>query len=487
MKIALSLGFWIICVCALLGSVRGEAAEVIFDLVIEEGRVMDPESGLNAVRWLGVSDGKIKAISEQALKGRSYISAKGLVIAPGFIDLHQHSQDEESYWRKVQDGVTSALELEVGTAEVDRWYEEREGKLPIHHGVSIGHIQVRMKVMGDQAGFVPSGDSAAQSKVATPVELETMKKEIYQGLQEGAVAVGFGLGYTPAATRWEVIEMFRIASRGNAVCHVHLRGRREREPGSSIEGLGEVIAAAVVSGASLHVVHIQSTGGPATSKLLQMVGAARERGLDVSAECYPYTAGMTDISSAIFAPGWREKFNLGYDALQWGATGERLTAGTFKKYRKAGGLVVLHSNTEEIVSNALKHPLTMIASDGLKGHPRNAGCFARVLGYYVRQRKDLDLMTALKKITLMPAQRLEQRVAGMKDKGRVRVGADADLTIFDAEKIIDQATYTEAMLPSKGIEFVLVGGALVVKAGVLDKSQLVGKAIRVEPSGVGSR
>ncbi len=483
MRVEIKIRLWGWGLLALFLGAQAVKADETYDLVIAEGRVMDPESGLDAIRWIGIADGQVKEISEKALVGKTSIPAKGLVVAPGFIDLHQHAQDEESYWRKVQDGVTSALELEVGTAEVDRWYADRKGRLPIHHGVSVGHIQVRMKVMGDAPGFLPKENAGAQSQVATPEQLLAMKREIRAGLNQGAVAVGFGIGYTPAATRWEIVEMFRVANEAGACCHVHLRGRREREPGSSIEGLGEVIAASVVSGAALHVVHIQSTGGPATPKLLQMVSAAQSRGLDVTAECYPYTAGMTDISSAIFAPGWREKFNLDYDSMQWGATGERLTAESFKKYRKSGGLVVLHSNSEEVVSDALKHPLTMIASDGLKGHPRNAGTFARVLGYYVREKKDLSLMDALKKITLMPAQRLEKRVPSMVNKGRIRIGADADLVVFDADLIIDKATYTEAMLPSAGIEYVLVSGVPVVKRGMLDKEKLIGEAIRAEEVG----
>ena len=471
-------GYWVGLLLLVVLLVEIRADDAVYDLVIKEGRVMDPESGLDAVRWLGIDEGKIVAISEESLKGRTYISAAGLVVAPGFIDLHQHAQDPETYWRKVQDGVTSALELEVGTAEVDDWYDERKGRLPIHHGVSVGHIHVRMKVMGDEPGFLPAGDDLAVTQQASPDQIVEMKREIERGLKEGAVGVGFGIGYTPVATRWEILEMFRVAGDFGACCHVHLRGRREKAPGSSIEGLGEVIAASVVSGAALHVVHIQSTGGPVTQELLQMVAAARERGLDVTAECYPYTAGMTDLSSAIFNPGWRDKFKLDYDAIQWPSTGERLTAETFAKYRKQGGLIVLHANTEKVVADAIKHPLTMIASDGLKGHPRNAGTFARVLGRYVRERKDLDLMQALRKITLMPAQRLENRVPEMKNKGRVRVEADADLTIFDPEKIIDQATYTDAMLPSKGIEYVLVSGVPVVIRGMVDKEKLVGKAIR---------
>ncbi|MFT5468599.1 MAG: N-acyl-D-aspartate/D-glutamate deacylase [Verrucomicrobiales bacterium] len=429
------------------------------DLVLRGGRVMDPESGLDAIREIGVRDGKIVAISETPLVGSETIDATGLVVAPGFIDLHQHAQDEASYALKVRDGVTSAFELEVGTDDVAGWYRKHEGKLPIHHGVAIGHIKVRMKVMGDFPGFVPKGSDKAATQVASDEQLLALKAEIRQGLDEGAVAVGFGMRYTPVATRWEILEMFRVASEFSASCHVHIRLQGDE----SVESIQEVIAASAVTGAPLHVVHIQSTGGRETPKLLQMVSESQANGLDVTAECYPYTAGMTDISAAMFGPGWRAKYGLEYNDMQWPATGERLTEESFHKYRAQGGMILLHLNPESIVTHAVKHPAAMIASDGLSGHPRNAGTYARILGVYVRERGELSMMEALRKITLAPAQRLEKRVSAMKNKGRIRVGADADLTLFDLATVIDKATYTEASLPSHGIPIVIVGGVVVVR------------------------
>jgi dihydroorotase len=170
----------------------------------------------------------------------------------------------------------------------------------------------------------------------------------------------------------------------------------------------EVIALSAISGAPGHIVHIQSTGNLTTPKLLKMVAAAKKRGLDVSCEVYPYTAGMTDIKSAIFNPGWRKNAKIAYSNLQWVATGERLTKATFEKYRKLGGKVIVHANPESLVREVVAHPITMIASDGFMGHPRNAGCYSRILGKYVRENKDLTLMLALKKCSLWPAQRLEK-------------------------------------------------------------------------------
>lgn len=456
------------------------SSQAVYDLVILNGRVIDPESKTDAVRNLGISNGTVKTISTNTLRGRTVINARGLVVAPGFIDLHQHGQDEENYRFKAMDGVTTALELEVGTGDVDAWYAQREQKTLINYGVSAGHLAARMAAMHEPVTFLPTGDAARRA--ATDAEILEMKQRLEQGLKRGAVAVGFGIQYTPNASRWEILEMFRVAARYGASCHVHMRHAGVKEPGSSIQALEEVISAAAITGAPLHVVHIHSTGGPATPKLLQMIAEARSRKLDVTTECYPYIAGMTDIKSAIFDEGWQEVFGIDYKDLQWAATGERLTKDTFDQYRKIGGMVAVFSMTEEIVTTAIKSPLTIIASDGIlengKGHPRTAGTYSRILGHYVREQGALTLMEALTKMTLMPAQRLEQRVPSMKNKGRIRVGADADLTIFDPQTVTDRSTFEEPAKYAEGIRFVIVNGVLVVKEGQLQTGVHPGRPVR---------
>jgi N-acyl-D-aspartate/D-glutamate deacylase len=452
----------------------------VYDLVILNGRIIDSESKTDAVRNLGISNGKIKTISRARLDGRNTIDARGLVVSPGFIDLHQHGQNEENFRFKVLDGVTSALELEVGTGDVDRWYAERAGKSLINYGVSAGHLAARMAAMKEPVTFLPTGE--ASRRAATDAEISEMKRRVEEGLRRGAVAVGFGIQYTPNASHWEILEMFRVAARYGASCHVHRRNAGAREPAGSVQALEEVISAAAITGAPLHVVHIHSTGGPATPRLLQMIDEARARKLDVTTECYPYIAGMTDIKSAIFNEGWQEVFGIDYKDLQWAATGERLTKETFEKYRQTGGMVAVFSMTEEIVLGALRNPLTIIASDGIlensKGHPRTAGTYSRVLGKYVREDRALSLMDALAKMTLMPAQRLERRVPAMKNKGRIRAGADADLTIFDPQMISDRSTFQEPARESTGVKFVIVNGVMVVKDGQLQANVHPGGPIR---------
>jgi dihydroorotase len=446
-----------------------------YDLVIRNGRVIDPESGLDAVRHLGISAGKIQAVSAAPLEGRATIDATGLVVAPGFIDLHSHGQDTENYRYKAMDGVTTALEMEVGVADVDAWYDKRKYQTLINYGVSVGHIPVRMLVMRDPGSFLPTGDAA--HRAATDEEIAECRRQIEQGLAHGAVGVGLGMHYTPAASRWEILEMFRAAARFGATCFVHLRYAGDE----SVAALEEVIAGSALTGAPVHVAHITSNGLRATPRLLRMIAEARARKLDITTELYPYTAAMSAIESALFDPGWQSALGIGYHDLQWTATGERLTAESFARYRRTGGGVILHMIPPGAVDAAIASPFVVIASDGGlrngKGHPRSSGTFARVLGRYVRETGALGLTEAIRKMSLMPAERLQERVPAMRNKGRIREGADADLTLFDPATVTDASTYEDPARYSIGIRYVLVNGTPVVSDGKLQEVT-PGRAVR---------
>lgn len=393
------------------------------------------------------------------MDGRTRIDASGLVVAPGFIDLHRHGQDDENYRHAALDGVTTALELEVGTRDVERWYQERQPARLINYGVSIGHMGVRMAVLDDPGTFMPAG--VAASKPATDEQIDEMKRRVDEGLRQGAVAVGLGPAYTPAASQWEVLEMFRVAAEHGATAHIHLR--------RGIEGLQEAIANATVTGAPLHVVHINSTGGNFVGPMLQIIADAQARGMDITTEAYPYNRGSTGIESALY-DNWERLTDEQIGQILWAATGEPLTRETFAKYRKQGGWVIQAPGRMENVQRAINSPLTMIASDGSQmkdgmGHPRSTGTYSQVLGRYAREAKTLTLMDALRKMTLMPAQRLEKRVPQMRQKGRVSVGADADLVLFDPVRVIDRSTYQQPGLAPEGIIHVLVNGVAVVSDG----------------------
>jgi N-acyl-D-aspartate/D-glutamate deacylase len=442
-----------------------------FDLVITGGRVIDPESGLDGIRNIGVSGRSIAAISAEPLAGRATINATGLVVSPGFIDLHAHGQTPETYRFQARDGVTTALELEVGTGDIERWYAERKPGRLINYGVSIGHIPVRMAVMHDPGTFLATG--AGAHKAASADEIKEIVRRIEDGLGKGAVSIGAGFPYTPAATQDELLEVFRIAGRTHVPVHVHIR--------RGVKGLREALNLAGQTKAPLHVVHINSAGTTETPEMLDMIAKARSQGLDVTTEAYPYTAGMTEIQSANLDE-YENATEERVAQLEWPRTGERLTRATFQKYRKMGGPVVIHANTEEMVNVAVKSPLTMIASDAYwengTGHPRTSGTYSKVLGRYVRERGSLTLMDAIRKMTLMPAMRLQDRVAAMKTKGRLHVGADADITIFDAAQIIDRSTYREPGLPPAGMRHVIVNGVPVVANGQVVEGIAPGRAVR---------
>lgn len=446
-----------------------------FDTVLANGHVMDPVSGLDAARAVGIRAGKIAAISETPLQGRSVVDCRGLVVAPGFIDLHSHGQTPENYRFKARDGVTTALEMEVGVSPVPEWYRAREGKALINFGATAGHIPARMAVMHDSGTLLPR--DAAVNRAATPEEVRQTYELVRKGLDDGALGIGMGIAYVPLASREEILRLFGLAAQRKAVIYVHMRNGGPIEPGV-VDALQEMIADAAATGASVHVVHITSMGIRQTPLCLEMIEGARRRGIDITTEMYPYTAGMTDISSAIFSEGWQgRQGGISYGDLQWALTGERLTAETFAKYRKAGGMVAVHSIPEEVVRQAIANPLVMIASDGImnhgKGHPRAAGTYARVLGRYVREQHALTLMDALRKMTAMPADRL-----GMPEKGRIAVGADADITVFDPARVIDRATFEKPARYSEGIPYVLVNGTLAVNHGELVDGVAPGQPVR---------
>ena len=460
------------------------AQPATFDLVVRGGRVIDPETGLDAVRDVGITAGRIAAVSESPLAGSATIDAGGLVVAPGFIDLHTHVNDAATYRLAVQQGVTSALDLEIGAPDVAVFYEARRGQAPINFGTAASHPWSRVRAFGEapsDVAIVPSSGRATES-VAGDAERRALRERLAHELDAGAPGIGMGLVYTPGATRAEVIDVFRLAATYRVPVFVHVRSSGRIEPGSSIESVGEVIAAAAVTGAPLHIVHINSSCLADAPECLRMIGGARARGLDVTVEGYPYGAGMTDLKSSVFNPGWQQKLGIGERDLAIPESGERLTAETFAKYRAVAGprLVLIYSNPDAVVDAVITDPLTMIASDAVmqdgRGHPRAAGAFARVLAHYVREQRSLSLLDAVRKMSLMPARRLETATGAGHRKGRVQPGADADLAIFDLATVADRASYASPSQPAVGVRHVLVNGVPVVRDGRLLEA-MPGRAI----------
>jgi len=466
------------------------AAGQQYDLVLEGGRVMDPETGLDAVRNVGVRDGKIARISAEALPGKRVIHAAGLVVAPGFIDLHQHGQEPASQYVKAFDGVTTALEMEIGVPDVAAFLKMKQGQSLIHYGTTASHVAARSLIFGAPLNPGTSGPHAgipeilpksgpATDEHASDEQLSRIKQRLREELDRGALGIGMGIQYVPGATRLEVIDMFRLAAERKVPVYTHMRSFGRIEPGSAIEAVEEVIAAAAISGAPLHIVHINSTCLRDTPACLSLVEGARARGLDVTTEAYPYIAGMTMVNSALFNPGWREKLGIEYGGLVLPETGEHLTKERFEELHVSSKpqSVLVFANTQESVDATIPSPLIMIASDGADGHPRNAGTYSRVLAQYVREKKTLSLMDALRKMTLMPAQVLERSTLDGRRKGRLQEGADADIVVFDPATISDRSTFEKPMEPSVGVRELVVAGTVLIDAGKLVPDVFPGKAI----------
>jgi len=469
-----------------VAAVLGLAQPPSLELVIRGGRVIDPETGLDAVRNVGISGGRIVAVSAETLTAPSTIDATGLVVSPGFIDLHTHVNDAATYRLAAQQGVTTALELEIGPPDVAAFYEARRGRSPINFGTTASHPWARVRAFGGAApdGAIVPGSQRGTETVAGDVERTAVRTRLEQQIDAGALGVGMGLVYTPAATREEVIDIFRVAAGRRVPVFVHVRSSGRLEPGSSIESIGEVIAASAVTGAALHIVHINSSCTADAPECLRMIAGARARGLDVTVEGYPYGAGMTDLKSSVFNPGWQQKIGVTEHDVAIPETGERLTPESFAKYRAQPGarLVLIYTNPDPLVDAVIRDPLTIVASDAVmqngQGHPRAAGTFTRILSRYVREQRTLTLADAIRKMSLMPAQRLATATAAAARKGRIQAGADADIAIFDLATVADRATYAAPSQAAIGVKHVLVNGVAVVKDGAIVEGAAPGRPVQ---------
>lgn len=452
-----------------------------YDLVFTGARVMDPASGLDAVLNIGITGDKIRAISKVDLDGIETIDISGKVLSPGFIDPHVHGITNDAHRYQARDGVTTALELESGIPFYGKWLDSKAGKSIVNYGGSVPHSSLRAMAMDDYKVFFERANEIVATEGLDSPDLDkvliNMNRSIHQSLSEteliklndlindylekGALGIGVPVGYYPGANGREMFEVYKAAAQQKMLIFSHTRG-------FGLAGINEAIANATATGASLHIVHANSLSLSEIDVTLDLVQSAQDRGLDITTEVYPYTAASTSLGSVLFDEGWQDDLGISYGDLQWQATGERLTEETFKKYRESGGIVIIHMMKDEWIEKGISHPVSMIGSDGMpfhpNAHPRTAGTYARVLGKYVREDKVLSLMDALKKMTIMPAIRLETISPMMKKKGRIQIGCDADITIFDPEKIIDKADF-DGLQFSEGIDHVLVNGTFVVKNG----------------------
>ncbi|WP_428409861.1 amidohydrolase family protein [Hyphococcus sp.] len=469
------------------------AAGKDYDIAINNGRVIDPETGLDDIRHVGVKDGAIATISKRPLAGAQTIDAQGLVVAPGFIDRNTYVLGPELFRLRAADGVTTTFNFEEGANDVPAAYDALKDQALINFGFSSSWAGARLATLSKtppamNKGIAELGDigpdemAAIAKSSVTDEQLAAIIAIVEQGLKDGAPAVGMGVEYMPGATMTEVLEVFKLAAKYNRSVQIHLR---DWDRTSDYAYIYEPIAGALLSGAAIHISHLNSSAANYVERNLDQLDIARQAGVAVTTECYPYTAGMNDIRAEMWAD-WREWPEERFHNYQWSQTGERLTKDNFAEYREKGGLVIIHWMKEEWIDACVAHPETQIASDGgwdpNGGHPRDAGTNTSVLGRFVREKGLLSLPAAIRKMSYLPATSLEAAAPQMARKGRLQKGMDADIVIFNAGTVSDRATYAEPQLAPEGIDYVIVNGVVIKTPDGFVDGAAPGEPIRLPPA-----
>ena len=495
------------------------ASDRTYDMVIRGGRIIDPETGFDAVANVAIEDGRIAAISTTDLVGEESIDATGLVVAPGFVDIHAHGQNIGDHRMQAMQGVTTVLELESGVLPIDAWYDaQAKLRLPLNYGASVGWTFARISVFSETEPEATPGyfqDAQARSdwkqEIASAEQLEKILALVEQGLDAGGLGIGINAGYAPGNGQKEYYQLSELAARRDVGTFTHVRYASVIEPRASFEAVKELIANAALTGALMHLCHINSTSMKDIESTLQLVTAAKEKGIPVTVGAYPWGAASTVIGAAMFTgDAWRERMGTSAHDFQLGF--DRLTEAQLADYQAnaPGTFITWHfideANPEDLalLDASITNPDVLIESDavywmtmdgkhienyagdawplpdGAFTHPRSNGTFAKVLRSYVRERGLLSLNEAIRKMSLMPAQAIEAFVPQMKTKGRLQVGMDADIVVFDPDTIAEQGTYADPNHPAVGVAALLVGGTAVVVDGELDTSAAPGKPIRRE-------
>lgn len=485
------------------------------DLVLRHARTLDPETGLDAVCDVAVDGSTISAVvvgGNAELRGLTEVNIAGLVLTPGFIDLHSHCRDYASRALQVCDGVTTALELEGGEIDVaDAYLRAAAEGSPNHFGYSASWAVVRMATCGlDVRGSAdPFMDHIgapdwhrALSRNETAGLLDGLRRE----LADGALGIGVLLGYCQEASANEYLAVAGLAAERETSTYTHVR--ELSRPDSGVFGAAEAVTAALATGAHMHICHVNSTSTRNIDQVNELIGRGRDQGLAITTEAYPYGAGCTGIGAEFLAPEALTYQGLEPTDIRYLPTGERVASvARLNELRSIdpGGIAVIDFLRETdpddlgflmrafltdgtaVASDAMplvptsgdmREPIPWPIPPGVLTHPRTAGTFSRVLRWYVRELGLLDLAEAVRRCTLVPAEILRDIAPDMRRKGRVQVGADADLVVFDPDTITDRATYDEPTRTSSGIAHVFVAGTAVVRDGELLVEARPGRPVR---------
>ena len=501
-----------------------EASADGWDLVLRGGRVIDPESGLDAVRDVAVTAGRIAAVGTglTAGSGRGDVDVAGQVVTAGFIDLHSHVSDLGGLRLQAMDGVTTALELEAGVTPVAQAYQRAadEGR-PINYGFAASWALARMEAVAglppdaSLGAFMARISDPAWQRPAEPTQIDALLARLAEDLADGALGIGVLLGYAPAASPAEYLRVAALAAQAGVPTFTHARDLIEMVPATLADGAEEIVRAAAETGAHMHYCHVNSTSHRHIDRVLGLVGRAQDAGSRVTTEAYPYGSGMTGIGAAFLAPERLGERGLSPSSLTYAPTGERVaSAGRLRELRATdpGGLVIIDLLSEDdpadraLLMRSLTFPGAVVASDAMPvtwtepaadpqawplppaaiTHPRTAGTFGRALRLLTREGSPprggpLSLGQALAKCSLEPARLLQVRVPALRRKGRLQPGGDADVVVFDPDAVTDRASYRHSTRPSAGIRHVLVNGAFVVRDGDLVADARPGRPVRAEP------
>jgi hypothetical protein len=496
----------------------GADPHVTYDIVISGGRVVDPESGLDGVRDVGIVGDQIVAVSEVGLEGRRQIDARGLVVAPGFVDLHSHGQAVGEMRLQALDGVTTALELEAGVSPVSAAYLRAgtEGR-PINYGYSTSWASIRRHVVGGEPltggldAFQEGLGADAWRATASPKQQATMLDMLEKEIVDGALGIGVLLGYSPSTDPAEYLSVARLAAASRVPVFTHARPLIEQDPHVVIDGAEEITRAAGETGAHMHFCHINSTSTRHLDRVQGVVTAARAEGGRVTTETYPYGSGMTGIGSEYFHPDRLHVLGATGTTLDvvYAATGETVASVDRLLELRAldpSALAFIKGFDEEQSPERMAQILTLpgaaVASDAVpfvvepghtydpmqwplpehvRTHPRSAGTYARTLRIAVKEMGALTLSEAIARCSLYPADIAGEASPAMRRKGRIQAGFDADVAVFDLERVTDAATYQDSTRPSRGFTHVVVNGQLVVADGRLQEDAFPGRPVRAHP------
>ena len=452
-------------------------AQELYDLVILGGRVMDPETGRDEIANVGILDGQIQAITVDDIRGRRSIDATGQIVAPGFVDILASMRfDKAAHEFKIGDGVTTVLGMHGGPIDVAEYSRKHAAVGPlVNYAATVSHAELRVTV-GLTDRYLP----------ATAEQIEAMRTLAVQAIRDGAVGIGFGINYTPGASYEEIFALFEVAAAESVPCHLHARYKGNIFPLTMSLATMEVISMAAATGAQAQLAHlISSTVGSAPLSIALIEGAAA-RGVDVGFDFHVWTRNQTRLQSALFDEGWQERFGgADYSDIYVADTQERLTEERFYELRAQAEPLSVQTEfiPEEEMIMGLRSPLGIVSSDGGglvdgRGHPRSVGTFGRFLGRFVRDLEVVDWMEGIRKITLLPAQRLEKAIPRMERKGRLQIGMDADITVFDPATVQERATYADPAQMTEGISYVIVNGLLVLNDGEIVEAAEPGEWLR---------